>query len=381
MANTAFIPVPEKNPLKALQAFFQSILEKEEIQAILVPMHLPMKDVVMPTLITDPARMVDVDPLAPSFPLNAARIVSRLTRKSAGGKIAAVLRSCEIRAFIELVKLKQGRLEDLVIIGLDCPGAYTNRDYARIAGEDRPAFSLEFCRQVLAGKGSRTGDADIARACLACEHPIPEQADLLIGMVGIDFQEKLLIQSRTAAGDDLFSLLNLQTEPEPEERQAAVESFIAERKAYRDRMLEETQEITGSLEKLTAYLAGCVNCYNCRVACPVCYCKECVFATDVFYHEPSQYLKWADRKGAVKMPTDTIFYHLTRMVHMSTACVGCGQCSNACPNDIPVMELFRSVAMRTQQTFGYQAGRDIQENPPMSEFREQELEEVVGITI
>ncbi len=64
---------------------------------------------------------------------------------------------------------------------------------------------------------------------------------------------------------------------------------------------------------------------------------------------------------------------------MSTACVGCGQCSNACPNDIPVMELFRTVAQGTQQAFDYEAGRSLAEDPPLSVFREEEFPEVVGI--
>jgi formate dehydrogenase subunit beta len=64
---------------------------------------------------------------------------------------------------------------------------------------------------------------------------------------------------------------------------------------------------------------------------------------------------------------------------MSTACVGCGQCSNACPNDIPVMELFRTVAQSTQQAFDYVAGRSVDEKPPLSEFRENEFSEVVGM--
>jgi len=79
------------------------------------------------------------------------------------------------------------------------------------------------------------------------------------------------------------------------------------------------------------------------------------------------------------MPTDTVFYHITRLAHMSTACVGCGQCSNACPNDIPVMELFRTVAQSTQQAFEYTAGRRVDEKPPLSEFRENEFNEVVGM--
>jgi formate dehydrogenase subunit beta len=101
--------------------------------------------------------------------------------------------------------------------------------------------------------------------------------------------------------------------------------------------------------------------------------------TDVFNHEPAQYLRWAQRKGAVKMPTDTVFYHLTRLTHMSTACVGCGQCSNACPNDIPVAELFQLVAHRTQEAFAYQAGKSVAEPPPLSEFKEDEFQEVVGL--
>jgi formate dehydrogenase subunit beta len=102
--------------------------------------------------------------------------------------------------------------------------------------------------------------------------------------------------------------------------------------------------------------------------------------TDVFDHEPAQYLRWAAHRGAVKLPTDTLFYHLTRLAHMSTACVGCGQCSNACPNDIPLMELFRSVAHRTQAAFGYTAGRSPDEKPPLAEFRENEFPEVEGIS-
>jgi formate dehydrogenase subunit beta len=65
---------------------------------------------------------------------------------------------------------------------------------------------------------------------------------------------------------------------------------------------------------------------------------------------------------------------------MSTACVGCGQCSNACPNDIPVMELFRTIAQGTQLAFGYEAGKSIDQEPPLSTFREDEFDEVVGMS-
>jgi len=66
-------------------------------------------------------------------------------------------------------------------------------------------------------------------------------------------------------------------------------------------------------------------------------------------------------------------------VHMGTACVGCGQCANACPNDIPLTQLFRMVAHRTQAAFDYQAGRSADEPPPLTIFKEEEFDEIVGL--
>ena len=379
MAKTAAIKIKDGDLLAALRGFLRSVLSQEEIDAVLVPQRLPMKNMIMPMLVTDPERLADADPLAPAFPMNSAKIASRLTRRASGGRIAVVLRPCERRAFVELVKLKQGRTEDLVTIGIDCLGAYRNKDYFRWVGDDIDAATRRFVDSALSGNGSAVNGVELAAACKACEFPVASGADIQLGLYGVDTASQVLVHAESEAGTDLLDRLRLSKSPEPAGRKNAIESLVAERTAYRDNMFEETHAATDSLEKLTAYLANCVNCYNCRVACPVCYCRECVFVTDVFDHEPAQYMRWAQTKGAVKMPTDTVFYHITRIAHMSTACVGCGQCSNACPNDIPVMELFRTLAAHTQKAFDYEAGRSLAEKPPLSEFREDEFTEVVGI--
>lgn len=379
MAKSAKIKVKDQDILASLREFFRSVLQLEDISAILVPQHLPMKNVVMPVLVTDPDRLESADPLAPVFPINAAKIVSRLTRKPVGEKVAVVLRSCEIRAFVELIKLRQGSTDEIVILGIDCLGAYKNTDYFKFAGDDGEGATAKFCQNVLSGKDASTEGLELSTACRSCTHPIPNGADILIGLMGVDTENHLLVQSLTSKGQEVCDSLGLSDAEEPQDRKKAIESLVAERMAWRDKMFAATGEATETMEKLTLYLGNCINCYNCRVACPVCYCKECVFVTDVFMHEPSQYLQWARRKGAIKMPTDTLFYHITRLAHMSTACVGCGQCSNACPNDIPVMELFRTVAHRTQEAFDYEAGRSTEEAPPLSEFKEDEYNEVVGI--
>ncbi|MDM8516475.1 Coenzyme F420 hydrogenase/dehydrogenase, beta subunit C-terminal domain [Desulfobacterales bacterium HSG16] len=377
MASNLKIDVQDKDLLVTLREFFRLILEQEDISAIFVSQRLPMKNTIMPALVTDSKTLDRTDPLAPAFPINGAKLLSRLTRKSSGEKIAAVLRPCEIRAFTELLKLKQGKTDDLIIIGIDCLGAFRNTDYFRFV-EKNPERSTElFIDSVLSGKGTTAGGIDLAPACKACEFPIaPNNADISIGLIGIDVKNQVLIEARTSAGEEICKKLNLSETKKTAERKTAVDNLVAQRIEYRDKMFAETRDTVDNLEKLTAYLAGCINCYNCRVACPVCYCKECVFVTDVFYHEPSQYLHWAKRKGILKMPSDTLFYHITRLAHSSMACVGCGQCSNACPNEISVMELFRTVAEKTQSAFGYEAGRSLDEPPPLSVFEKDEFLEV-----
>jgi len=380
MAKTVKVAVNQQDLLAAVRSFLAAVLSRDAIGAMLVPWQLPMKPSVMPTLVTDPALLQRADPLAPAYPMNGATLVSKLTRKASGTRMAAVMRPCEIRAFTERVKLHQGERDEVLVIGIDCLGALPNSAYAAQAGEDVSGFTQRFVQWRLTGKTGEPGDFELAPACRVCEFPVAAGADIQVALYGVDTDSHILVQSQTDIGESILSELDYPDAEIPIARKEQIDTRIADNIAARDRMFADTRSATDDLEKLTRYLAGCVNCYNCRVACPVCYCKTCVFDTDVFNHEPLQYLRWAQRKGAIKMPTDTVFYHLTRLAHMSTACVGCGQCSNACPNDIPVMELFRTASWRVQQAFGYEAGRSADEEPPMSVFREDEFQDVVGMT-
>ncbi|KJS29750.1 MAG: formate dehydrogenase [Desulfatitalea sp. BRH_c12] len=377
----AAIEVHDHDLTAAFRTLSTAVLTLETIDAVFVPMRLPCGSAVMPTLVTDPAHLERIDPLAPSFALNAAKVVGQLTRnrKAGIGKIAVLLRPCEIRAFVELVKLNQGQTENILIIGSDCLGAFTNHDYfafAQAKGEDA---SRIFYQSMLSGQEAVLEGINLSGACRACESFLPTGADLAVRLWGVATERHILLEAQTDKGAALLEKLQLPTGQVPSEREGVVHALVDQRTDYRDAMFAATAAAIGTLEKLAAYLSHCVNCYNCRVACPVCYCRECVFTTDLFDHDPLQYLSWAQRRGAVKLPTDTLFYHLTRMAHMSTACVGCGQCSNACPNGIDLMPLFRLVAHRTQGVFDYKAGEDLAAKPPLTQFKEDEFQEVVGI--
>ena len=54
-----------------------------------------------------------------------------------------------------MVKLKQGHIEDLVIIGIDCLGAFSNRDYINWIEKNAEDATEKFYTRVLAGKDYR----------------------------------------------------------------------------------------------------------------------------------------------------------------------------------------------------------------------------------
>ena len=379
MAKTALYDIGDKNLQGSLASFLQSLLADDNISAVMVPMRQHGNDTVMQTLVTDPEQLAAADIFSPAFTMNAAKLVSRLTKRSPGETVAVVLRPCEIRAHIELVKLKQGQMDDIVIIGIDCPGALQNNDFRKFAGEDPEGATDRFLTAALDGKTQFDEAVELPPACKICTHPVPEGADIGIGIFGMDTKHQFLLSAGTEKGEGVLDRLGLNVQEPPDGREDAVASLVSAREASRDEVYAAVHEKTDTPEKLAEYLSGCINCYNCRVACPVCYCRECVFVTDVFDHDPFQYLRWAKRRGKIRMPTDTVFYHLTRMAHMTTACVGCGQCSNACPNDIPLAELFAMTASHTQTAFDYEAGRSLEEEPPLAVFREEEFAEVVEI--
>jgi len=269
-----------------------------------------------------------------------------------------------------------GRMDDVLLIGIDCHGRYESNDYSRFAasGDDS---TLAF-RNAAHGGDTKQDGFDITDACMSCEYPVAENVDLRLCVFGEDPSHAIGLEAVTDKGRQTLESLGRTAGEIPAGREAAVKALVKNREEHRDGVFElvseQIKEPTGILE----IVGNCINCYNCRVACPVCYCRECVFVTETFRHASENYYRWAEKRGRLKMPTDTMFYHLTRMLHMSTLCVGCGQCTSACPSDIPVGALFRTVSWKTQQRFGYQPGRDVEEAQPLATFHTEELPEVTG---
>src|SRR3990172_977277 len=137
MAKRATLKVVEGKTEEAIVGFLKSLLEKGIIDDILIPKAVPTKDGYVQTLIQDPKMFDGVCALAPTMPVQSARVASNLAITNLGKKVGAVLKACEIRAVVELTKFLQVKPDNLFLIGIDCPGTYEVPDYAKMAKEGK----------------------------------------------------------------------------------------------------------------------------------------------------------------------------------------------------------------------------------------------------
>ena len=88
--------------------------------------------------------------------------------------------------------------------------------------------------------------------------------------------------------------------------------------------------------------ARCVKCYACRQVCPLCYCERCI----------------ADKNRPVTIDTSATLkgnfaWHVTRAFHLAARCVGCDECTRACPAGIDLGLLNLSLAEAAEENFGF----------------------------
>jgi len=369
--------VQKRSALATCIEFFQTLLEKEVVDAILLPQQVPgvsAKGVVVQTLVTDPSKLEGFDPVAPVLMRNSASMVSALSFQAPKGKVAAVMRPCEINALVELVKFKQANLDDVILIGVDCPGTYEPKDYVQLVTVHGGPVSEEVLEALSEGKGLSFDGYELRQACRICEHPSPANCQILIALWGADFASGAAIVPMDERGREAIEKAGIELQEQPPARSKILEKVDRVRSSRGQKHIEEFKERISSLQGLIDEFAACKRCMNCREECPICYCRECIFSSPTFVHESNKYLKWARQRKIIKMPVETLLFHLTRLNHMVTSCVGCGQCSSACPNGLPVMELFRAIGSNVQKIFDYVPGRSLEEEPPLTTFREDELE-------
>ncbi len=365
-----------------IEAFLTRLLESDLVGSLLVPKKTTGGDNYVHALIKNPALLADTDIGAPVMPVQAARIISNLTFRDPGEKIGVVVKPCEARALVELAKFKQITREALVIIVVDCLGTYEPKAFSALVKSGKsPALDLR--KQAVTGACNADDSAAFRSACEICEYPALDTSvvDIVVGLWGVDTEKQLYIE----ANDELADVMNEKNILEfngqdNSKRQEIIASVKAERSNSCTQVLGDFSSKVNSIKGIQELLSTCMRCHNCMINCPICYCRECVFRSPTFEHTPDQYLSWANDKGAIRMPANTVMFHLTRLNHMVISCIGCGMCDTACPNDISVMSLFRTVGNNAQKMMEYEPGRSYDEPAPATTFQDTELVTEAGMS-
>ncbi|MBN1633642.1 MAG: 4Fe-4S dicluster domain-containing protein [Ignavibacteria bacterium] len=359
--------LPIKNNLEeTILNFIKEAFDKKCIEAVILPKRVPSGDSFAYLLIKDKSILEGTSPFPPVIPVQGAKAISSLTRQgNVKKKILAIMHPCEIRATIELFKLKQTTLNNLIFMSYDCSGVLPLSSYLENPDEND---------QIFLAAQKKWDSKEMRPVCKICtEFSIPA-SDLNIGQLGTD-EGKVFLIPNNSTGEELLNAFSLNSDVPLDGWETEVEKLRKERENVKKEAHQELKTKVKGPENLLETFSNCINCHNCMRVCPVCYCRQCYFDSDAFKFTPDSFISKAKKKGSIRLPSDTLIFHLGRMSHMIHSCVSCGTCEDACPMDIPIAQIFNLVADKTQQVLDYKPGRNIEEPLPTVTYQEEELQE------
>jgi formate dehydrogenase subunit beta len=248
------------------------------------------------------------------------------------GRVGIVAKGCDSRSIVSLIQDNKVVREDVVILGVPCPGIIDLAKVERLVGKDRDELN----------DITREGDKVIIKVddekkefpatevlfdnCLACEFPTPQEYDLLLG----------------------------------ESRPPAPNIEVSEENIERLKGLAPEQR----WESWENELSRCIRCYACRNVCPACYCQRC-------------FVEETEPQWVLPVPRwqDNLIFQIVRNIHVAGRCTDCGECERACPVNIPLRSLTREMYDIVDELFHFKAGMDKEALPLMTHYEQEEAED------
>ena len=332
------------DPLGAIRKFIGVLWQAAKLEGMLVPLNGTPSDIAEVQLIKDSGQLEDVNPFKPLMTLNTASLVPQEFNKHPGSHLGAMMRPCEQRALIEMVKHNGFSPDQFLTICVDCLGTFPSEDYvwrAKRKGEAEQLTqeALQFARQ---------GGISAYRyrsACQVCTAPEADGADINISVLGLPVRKHVLV---TAGDEDtaerlrLDQITDVQADPSliAQHERTLAKVIERNRRTY-DRVLSGLADILPTnLDALIEQLETCTNCQECLDVCPICVVDRPHRAEDGKY-VPEEITRWM------------------------ISCSGCGVCESDCPKHLPLNAIFLHIRSQLAEMYDYSPGASLHEPLPL----------------
>ncbi|MCF7918390.1 MAG: 4Fe-4S dicluster domain-containing protein [Candidatus Cloacimonetes bacterium] len=345
-----------------MKAMFSKLLKEDVISAVFSLRRLKngVVDYGLTSCLED---LENIEPFYPLMPANAGQLLSRFTPLKK--PLAAIIKPCEFRAFVEMAKRQQGSLDNFLIFTYGCGGVYPLLDNVHHRIDEKLADYWQ-------AWNDQDIPAGVRESCTGCEHLYAEESDVYLNITA---KSELEIYVQTEKAAELLSN-HLKERKDGVFNAAVLEGLIQKRAAAKEKMFAAVDTSESGLDGLIDIFGRCIGCHGCNSVCPICYCVLCDFDSFNYDYNRPILEKELEQKGALRLPPDTLFFHLGRLSHMSFSCVGCGMCSDVCPADIPVASVFKRTGEKTAAMFNFIAGRSVKEEIPVMIYKEEEFPEL-----
>lgn len=300
------------DPIGTTQEFLGKLFRVAALDSLLVLIHTGGAVGVKAQIVSALEDLGLADPFAPLMTTNAAGLVLDFLKEQPGRRLGAVLRPCEMHALLERSKRDRIALDCVMLIGVDCVGTFSEADFEWRGGADPLTHeALQFMRQ------GGIAPYRYRPACQMCTEPMPEEADLMIDLLGLPARKVILISARepeTAAQFHLAELTQGEAPPELVAQHSHMHLELSNRRARARHRIQETLEtdLIMDVDALVDHLAGCAPCRECLNACPMV------------------------AGGEERLSREAVTGWLM-------SCVGCGICEEACSKHLPLTAIFARI--------------------------------------
>jgi formate dehydrogenase subunit beta len=339
------------NPLKKVHDFIRHIWRQSRLDGMLVSIDVSDPAHPTPHYITNMSFIDRLNPFRPLMEVNTARLIPDLLASQPEARIGVLLRSCEMRALVEMTKHTPINLGRLLTITVDCLGTLPADEYQwRLERLQKHLPTQETSDELAheALKFARQGGIIPYRyrtACQVCASPAAGQADINLHVLGLPVRQKILAsvnEARIAESIDLDSYANGPADKTLVHQHQRILSKMDERHA---RLTDRLNAGLGSLlpadvDAMINQLENCGDCQACMQVCPICSVDRPRRDADGHY----------DRSGVMRW---------------LVSCAGCGMCEQSCPQHHPTAAIFAHIRRQLNQQWEYEPGKSIDEPLPI----------------